>query len=73
MKESQRADHAIIEIRNTRTAFDDSSSIYTLGDRRREGAKTSHIRLIPSTVLHKYQPPEKRKRSECKNLENSPP
>jgi len=33
MKESQHTDHAVIEIRITRTANEDSSSIYTLGDR----------------------------------------
>jgi len=35
-KESQRTDHAVIEIRMTRTANKDSMGIYTLGDRRRE-------------------------------------
>jgi len=35
MKESQHADHAVIEIRMTCTANEDSPGIYTLGDRRR--------------------------------------
>jgi len=33
MKEAQSADHAVIEIRMTRTANEDSPGIYKLGDR----------------------------------------
>ena len=40
MKESQRAYHAVIEIRMTRIANEDPPSIYTLGDQRKEGAPT---------------------------------
>jgi len=71
MKESQRADHAVIEIRMTHISNEDSPGIYTLGDRRREEAKTSHKRLIPRTLLHKDQLPKK-KRSDPKDSENPP-
>ena len=37
MKKSQCADQAVIEIRMTHTANEDSSGIYTLKDRRRRG------------------------------------
>ena len=45
----------------THTTNENSLGIYTLGDRRREEYKTSHKKLIPQTLLHKDQPPDKRR------------
>jgi len=45
MNESQRADHAIIEIHMTCTANEDSTGIYTLGDRRRKKGENKRIFL----------------------------
>ena len=67
MKESQCADHAVIEIRVTRTANEDSPGIYTPGDRRRE-KKEDFPTKKPPTLPEK----RKKKRSDPKDPENSP-
>jgi len=45
MKESQHVDHAVIEIRITRTAIEDLSGIYTLGDRQERSDPHKRLRL----------------------------
>jgi len=65
MKESQRADHVVIEICITHTANKDFQGIYTLGDRRREGQ-------LPQTT-NTSQKKKNKKRLDPKDLENPPP
>ena len=69
MKELQRADHAIIEIRMTHTANEDSPGIYTLGDRRREREREDFPTEKRQTLLEK----RKKKRSNPKNSVNPLP
>jgi len=82
MKESQRADHVVIEIRMTHTVNEDSPRyIYTLGDRRRKRKedfpKGEHFpkREDFPTENHQYilRREEKKKRSDSKDSENPPP